>query len=134
MKLRREARTLKGKALSSLRRAVAVFNDLEEDGRVTCVLLHLQHAAEMLLKAILVQKNVKVFDASKQTSIGFEKCLHLGSHHAKLTKEEAGLLRAIDAFRDAEQHWPCRNHHAKSADLKSVRFQCTALPCRVATF
>ena len=46
-----------------------------------------------------------MFDASKQTSIGFEKCLHLGSHHAKLTKEEAGLLRAVDAFRDAEQHW-----------------------------
>jgi hypothetical protein len=105
MKLRREARTLKEKALCSLRRAVTAFNACEEDGRITTVLLHLQHAAEMLLKAVLVQKQVRVFDAGKQTSIGFEKCVKLAMQHAKLTPEEAGLLRAIDAFRDAEQHW-----------------------------
>lgn len=105
MKLRREARTLKGKALCSLRRAVTAFNACEEDGRTTTVLLHMQHAAEMLLKAVLVQKQVRVFDPGKQTSIGFEKCVKLAMQHAKLTAEEAGLLRAIDAFRDAEQHW-----------------------------
>ena len=105
MKLRREARTLKSKALSSLRRAVTAFNACDEDGRVTTVLLLLQHASEMLLKAILVQKGVRVFDLSKQTSIGFEKCVKLAGQHAKLTAEEAGLLRAVDAFRDAEQHW-----------------------------
>jgi hypothetical protein len=65
MKLRREARKLKAKALCSLRRAVTAFNAWDEDGRVTAVLLHLQHAAEMLLKAILVQKGVKVFDPGK---------------------------------------------------------------------
>lgn len=105
MKLRREARTLKAKALCSLRRAVTAFNSCDEDGRVTCVLLHLQHAAEMLLKAILVQHRVEVFDPKKQTSIGYEKCVNLGTQHAKFTPQEAGLLRAIDAFRDAEQHW-----------------------------
>jgi len=105
IKLRREARTLKSKALCSLRRAVTAFNSCEDDGRVTCVMLHMQHAAEMLLKAILVQKGVKVFDPTKQTSIGFEKCVNLSVQHAKLTAEEAGLLRAVDAFRDAEQHW-----------------------------
>jgi hypothetical protein len=59
----------------------------------------------MLLKAILVQKRVKVFDPGKQTSIGFAKCVNLAGEHCKLTAEEAGLLRAIDALRDAEQHW-----------------------------
>ncbi len=34
MKLRREARTLKEKALCSLRRAVTAFNACEEDGRI----------------------------------------------------------------------------------------------------
>jgi hypothetical protein len=68
-------------------------------------MLHMQHAAEMLLKAILVQKGVRVFDPTKQTSIGFEKCVNLAIQHAKLTAEEAGLLRAVDAFRGAEQHW-----------------------------
>jgi hypothetical protein len=59
----------------------------------------------MLLKAILVQKRVKVFDPGKRTSIGFAKCVNLAMQHAGLTREEAGLLRAVDAFRDAEQHW-----------------------------
>lgn len=104
-KLRREARTLKAKALCSLRRAVTAFNSCDDDGRTTSVLLHMQHAAEMLLKAILVQKRAKVFDPTKQTSIGFEKCVNLASQYAKLTQEEAGLLRAVDALRDAEQHW-----------------------------
>jgi hypothetical protein len=104
-KLRREARTLKDKALCSLRRAVTAFNSCDDDGRTTSVLLHMQHAAEMLLKAILVQKGVKVFDSTKQTSIGFEKCVNLAGQHAKLSKEEAGLLRVMDALRDAEQHW-----------------------------
>lgn len=104
-KLRREARTLKDKALCSLRRAVTAFNSCDDDGRCTCVLLHMQHAAEMLLKAILVQKGVKVFDPTKQTSIGFDKCVNLGSQHARLSQEETGLLRAVDALRDAEQHW-----------------------------
>ena len=105
MKLKREARTLKCKAVASLRRAVTAFNGCDEDGRVTAVLLHIQHAAEMLLKAILVQGGVRVFDPGKRTSIGFEKCVKLSGQHAKLTAEEAGLLRAIDALRDAEQRW-----------------------------
>ncbi len=65
----------------------------------------MQHAAEMLLKAVLVQKQVRVFDPGKYTSIGFEKCVKLAMQHAKIKEEEAGLLRAIDALRDAEQHW-----------------------------
>lgn len=105
MKLRREARTLKGKAICSLRRAVTAFNSCDDDARVTTILLHTQHAAEMLLKAILVQKKARVFDPGKQTSIGFEKCVKLATQYARLTAGEAGLLRAIDAFRDAEQHW-----------------------------
>jgi hypothetical protein len=104
-KLRCEARTLKDKALCSLRRAVTAFNSCDHDGRTTCVLLHMQHAAEMLLKAILVQKGATVFDRTKQTSIGFEKCVNLATQHASLSQEEAGLLRAVDALRDAEQHW-----------------------------
>jgi hypothetical protein len=105
MKLKRDARTLKLKAVSSLRRAVTVFNGCDEDGRATTVLLHMQHASEMLLKAILVQRGVPVMDSAKKTSIGHEKCVKLAMQHAKLIEAEAGLLRAVDALRDAEQHW-----------------------------
>ncbi|HET6183343.1 MAG TPA: hypothetical protein VFA03_07085 [Acetobacteraceae bacterium] len=105
MKLRRDARTLKAKALCSLRRAVTAFNGCDEDGRVTTVLLHLQHASEMLLKAVLVQRGVRVIDPVKKTSIGHNKCINLATQHAKLSMLDAGLLRAVDALRDAEQHW-----------------------------
>ncbi len=54
VKLRNEARVLKRKAISSMRAAMAAFNSPHDDGRVTAVLLHLQHAFEMLMKAALV--------------------------------------------------------------------------------
>lgn len=96
---------LKAKALASLRRAASAFNDFDDDGRTSAVLLHLQHAFEMLLKAGLIQHNVKVFDKRDGRAIGFEKCVNLGTQHLGLTDAEAGTARAIDALRDDEQHW-----------------------------
>lgn len=105
--LRNESRVLKRKSLSSMRTAMTAFNSYQEDGRVTAVLLHLQHAFEMLLKAALVQGRVNVFDKQTGRSIGFDKCLRQAqqSPRVKLTEEEAGTMRAIDAMRDDEQHW-----------------------------
>src|SRR5258708_17033732 len=105
MKLRSEAAILKKKALASFRRAARSFNDLDDDGRTTSVLLHLQHAFEMLLKAGLVEKGVQVFDPGDGKSFGVGKCVNLASESLKLTASEAGLIRAIDAMRDEEQHW-----------------------------
>ncbi len=81
------------------------FNDLDEDGRKTSVLLHLQHAFEMLLKAGLVQHGVAVFDKRMGRSIGFEACVNRAREHLNVTEEEAGLLKAVDALRDEAQHW-----------------------------
>lgn len=105
MKLVRDARTLKAKAIGSLRTAMTAFNSYDDEGRVTMVLMHLQHACEMLLKAVLVQKKAKVFDKGTGRSIGFEKCLGLCQASHGLTNDEAGIMRAIDALRDAAQHW-----------------------------
>lgn len=104
MKLRREAKTLKRKALCSLRRGLTAFNSYDEDGRVTTVLLHLQHACEMLLKGALIQTRVGIFDKTGR-SYGFEKCVNLAKIHCELTDGEAGVMRAVDSLRDAEQHW-----------------------------
>ena len=81
------------------------FNSYEDDGRVTDVLLKLQHAFEMLLKAALVQQRVPVFDRQLGRSIGFDKCLNLGREHLRLTEGEVGTMRAVDALRDEAQHW-----------------------------
>jgi hypothetical protein len=103
--MRRISGLLKEKAISSMRRATVAFNGVDDDGRQTTVLLHLQHAFEMMLKAALRQKNVKVFDPRSGRSIGFEKCLRLAREHLGLTEEQLGVLRAIDALRDDEQHY-----------------------------
>ncbi|MND25997.1 hypothetical protein D3C80_164350 [compost metagenome] len=105
MKLVRDARTLKTKAIESLRTAMMGFNSYDETGRITTVLMHAQHACEMLLKAVLVQGKAKVFDKDSGRSIGFEKCLGVCQAHHGLTDDEAGIMRAIDAQRDAAQHW-----------------------------
>ncbi len=107
VKLRASARILKRKAVSSFKRSIAAFNSVDNDGRITTVLLHAQHAFEMLLKAALNQKQITVFDKSTGRSIGFEAVLRQAAQTTgiKLTEEEAGTLRAIDALRDDEQHW-----------------------------
>lgn len=77
MKLKQEARVLRRKALSSLTVATTAFNSPHDEGRVTQVLLSLQHAFEMLLKAALVQQGVAVFDKKLGRSLGFEACINL---------------------------------------------------------
>ena len=49
-------KVLRRKALASLRTGVAAFNGVDDTARTTVVLLSLQHAFEMLLKAILEEK------------------------------------------------------------------------------
>jgi len=107
MKLKQQARVLKRKALTSFITAAEAFNSPRDDGRVTKVLLHLQHAFEMLLKAALVQTGKQVFDQATGRSIGFERCIGFAMSDAviKLSEADAGTLRAIDAMRDDEQHW-----------------------------
>jgi hypothetical protein len=59
IRMRRDARLLKGKAISSLRRSVNLFNGLDDDGHLTSVLLHAEHSAEMLIKSSLRGEELK---------------------------------------------------------------------------
>lgn len=108
MRLKQESRVLKQKALDSFVSMVEAFNSPHDPGRHTRVLLHLQHAFEMLLKAALVQsRDKRVIDPVTGRSIGFKKCLTYAAENSviKLEDADAGTLRAINAMRDDEQHW-----------------------------
>ena len=105
MRRRRVSALLLDKSLASLRRAIGAFNGMDDDGRQAAILLHLQHAAEMLLKAGLSEKRIKVFDSRSGRSIGFERCLALASEHLSVSGDQIGTLRTVDALRDDEQHW-----------------------------
>lgn len=101
-------RTLRSKSIASLRTGIVAFNGLDDDARVTRVLLHLQHAFELMLKAALLTKgDNSVFDKKKGMAIGMEaavkRCQQQGG--IKLTDEEAGTIRVLDNLRDGEQHW-----------------------------
>lgn len=67
----------------------------------------MQHAFEMLLKAALEQKKVSVFDKRSQKSISLEVAIRQAQQTVgiKLSEEEAGTIRVLDALPDAEQHW-----------------------------
>nr|WP_252648301.1 hypothetical protein [Pseudomonas aeruginosa] len=65
----------------------------------------LQHASEMLTKALLVQKGQSVFDKEKGTSIGIEKALNIAQSQGWISAAQAGAVRVIDAMRDQAQHW-----------------------------
>lgn len=103
-KLKRDCRTLKAKALSSLKTGLVAFNSLTDEGRATTVLLHMQHAAEMILKAALLQNGYALFEKGESKSIGFKKCLGKVKLHLNVTEELAGPFRSMDAHRDVEQH------------------------------
>lgn len=96
---------MKTKAIASLRIGLEAFNSFSNHARQTRVLLTLQHAAEMLLKAGLVQRGIDVFDKKSGKSRGFSACLNLSLEHLQTTDEERGAFRSIDAQRDGEQHW-----------------------------
>lgn len=105
MKLKREAKTLKAKAIASLKRGLEAFNNHDDDGRPETVLLMLQHASEMLAKALLVQKGQDVFDKEKGTSIGIEKALNIAQSKGWMNASQAGAIRVVDVMRDQAQHW-----------------------------
>lgn len=52
-----------------------------------------------------MQGKAGVFGKRTGRAIGFERCLGLCVAHYQLTTEEASMIRAIDAQRDAAQHW-----------------------------
>lgn len=103
--VRRVSNQLQRKALSSLKWAITAFNSTDDDGRQTVVLLHLQHAAEMMLKAGLTNQRVAVFDKKSGRSIGFDRCLNLANEHLQIDASDIGVLRTVDSLRDDEQHW-----------------------------
>ncbi len=105
MKLKREAKTLKAKAIASLKRGLEAFNNHDDDGRPETVLLMLQHACEMLTKALLLQKGQNIFDKEKGTSIGLERALNIACSKGWMNAAQAGSIRVIDAMRDQAQHW-----------------------------
>lgn len=106
--VRKEAKTLHCKAVDSLVIAVDHFNRAWDGGRTEAVLIMLDRAFELLLKAIIVHKGGDIREKAKEgTTIGFDPCLRKCFSDAKLkclSEEEVLALQALNTLRDAAQH------------------------------
>lgn len=94
-------------APGSLVLSIDHFNRPWDRGRSEVVLILLDRAFELLLKAIIVHKGGKIREPYEKETIGHEKCVRkcLTDARVKCLTEEQGLtIQIINSFRDAAQH------------------------------
>jgi len=105
LRLRRQTRHFLRRALDSLVLAIELFNRPHEIGRSETVLILLQNAFEMLLKAAIFEQRGTVFEPRSRLSHTFEKCLAIArSDLGLLTEDMARQLRTVDGLRDCAIH------------------------------
>ena len=106
--MRKEAQTLHGKAVAARVLAVDHFNRAWDRGRTEAVLILLDRAFELLLKAIIIHRGGNIREMAREgTTIGFDLCLRKCLSDSKLkclSEDEAVALQALNTLRDAAQH------------------------------
>jgi len=105
--MKKYPKSLLQKSLDSLILSVDHFNRPFDCGRQEAVLILLDRAFELLLKAIILHKGGKIREPYKTETIGFDKCVRkcISDSDIKCISEEQGLtLQIINSFRDAAQH------------------------------
>ncbi len=105
--MKREARLLLNKAVDSLILSIEHFNRTDDRGRVSTVLILLDHAFEMLLKASILHRGGKIRERRARETIGFDTCIRRALSDGKikfLSDEQALTLQTINGLRDAAQH------------------------------
>ena len=106
--MKREAKFLLKKATDSLVLSIEHFNRPWDRGRVDTVLILLDHAFEMLVKAAIVHRGGMIQKPGESQTIGFDECLRKGlsDGRIKFLKEDQVLqLQALNNLRDAAQHY-----------------------------
>jgi hypothetical protein len=107
----KECKTLHVKAVDSLVLAVDHFNRAWDRGRTEAVLILLDRAFELLLKAIIVHRagGDAIREKKKEgMTIGFDLCLRKCLSEADLkclNEDEVVALQSLNTLRDAAQHY-----------------------------
>jgi hypothetical protein len=105
--MKRESKLLLNKAANSLVLSFEHFNRPWDRGRVEAVLILLDHAFEMLLKAAIVHRGGRIRKRREKQTLGFDECVRKALSDGSiqfLTDEEALLLQTINGLRDAAYH------------------------------
>lgn len=105
--MKKRARLLFEKSLDSLVIAIDHFNRPWDRGRKEAVLILIDRAFELLLKAAILHKGGKIREPYAKQNIGFEKCVRkcITEAPVKCLTETQGLtIQIINSLRDAAQH------------------------------
>jgi len=105
--MKKQPKILFEKSLDSLILAIEHFNRPWDRGRKEAVLILLDRAYELLLKAIILYRGGKIREPYEKETIGFEKCVRkcMTEQKVKCLTEEQGLtIQILNSFRDAAQH------------------------------
>jgi hypothetical protein len=93
-------------SLESLTLAIELFNRPAEVARTHSVLMLLQHAFEMLLKAAILQKTGSIHEREQRFTYGFDRCLTVAQQQLKvLSADDRATLSILDAQRDQAAHY-----------------------------
>jgi hypothetical protein len=105
--VKRESRLLLAKAVDSLVLCIEHYNRPWDRGRIDAVLILMDHAFEMLLKAAIRHRGGSIRKPREKQTIGFDECLRkaLSDGTVRFLKQEQVLqLQALNTLRDAAQH------------------------------
>ena len=106
--MKKEVRQLRQKAIDSLILSIDHFNRPWDRGRTEAVLILLDHAFEMLLKAAIRHRSGEIRKPREKQTIGFGACVRKALTDATvkfLTEEQVLTLQTINGQRDAAQHY-----------------------------
>ena len=94
--------------MDSLILSIEFFNRPIERARADSVLILMDHAFEMLLKASIVHRGGRIRERRAKQTIGFDACVRRGLSDGErrfLSEEQALTLQTINALRDAAHHY-----------------------------
>jgi hypothetical protein len=105
--MKKEVKLLRTKAIESLVLSVEIFNRPSDAGRTHGVLIFLDHAFEMLFKAVILHRGGRIREPRAKQTIGFDAAVRKGLSDASvkfLTENQALTVQMINSLRDAAQH------------------------------
>ena len=102
--MKRRTRQLKDSAIESLTLSVEVFNRPSPVARAQGVMLPLQHAFEMLLKAAVWERRGAIQPKGATKSWSLRECLGMLRGYGLLDEDECVVVATISATRDGVQH------------------------------
>lgn len=106
--LRPDVQALLEQGIDSLVLGIEHFNRPSEIGRQASVLMMLDHACEMLLKAALLQRGSDIRNPKTGYAHSFETCLNKATddgHIRFLSDDQRRMLRVLNGLRDQAQHY-----------------------------